>query len=70
MRTDCEHCDHGTTEYSTDHLDHRGEHYTRDWQEPCQHCCGTGHVDAAEAIDADAKLALFVGAATEAPVAL
>lgn len=54
MRTDCEHCDHGTTEYSTDHLDHRGEHYTRDWQEPCQHCCGTGHVDAA----------------TEAPVAL
>lgn len=64
---DCEHCNEGLVERFSDHLDHRGEHYTRDWTEPCEHCDGTGHVDAAEAIDADVELALFVGAATEAP---
>lgn len=64
---DCEECNEGRVDCSSDHMDSRGEHYTRDWTEECEHCAGTGHVDAAEAIDADA---LFIGAATEAPPAL
>jgi len=63
---DCEECNEGRVDCSSDHMDSRGEHYTRDWTEECEHCAGTGHVDAAEAIDAEA---LFVGAATVAHAA-
>lgn len=42
---DCPTCDGtGTHEYSTDHLDSRGEHYTREHTEPCGDCDGEGRV--------------------------
>ena len=72
--TDCHDCNDGLVDCSSDHMDSRGEHYTRDWQEPCERCDGTGRleIDAAElhvemALDFDAAdEPLFVGALTEA----
>lgn len=66
LQIDCPECNEGRVERFEDRMDSRGEHYTRDWTEECEHCAGTGHVDAAEAIDADAVLG--IGAATELPL--
>lgn len=41
----CDACDGaGTIELSTDHLDSRGEHYTREHTVDCDHCGGEGRV--------------------------
>lgn len=72
---DCPDCNEGLVERFEDRMNHRGEHYTRDWTEPCERCGGTGHLEVD--LNADAALAgnfepadehLFVGALTEADV--
>jgi hypothetical protein len=41
----CDACDGaGTIELSTDHIDSRGEHYTREHTVDCDHCGGEGRV--------------------------